>query len=75
LKTLIILSSIIATILILSFLVAVSYGQIFEDQYLLCNHENECTVINIDDYISRDKADKIQYNFEHDLDTFDLRGE
>ena len=71
-NTLIILLSVISALLIFSFLISISYGQIFEDQYLICDHSNVCQVINIDDYIDKDKADKLQHNFENNLDTFNL---
>lgn len=48
-------------------------AQIFEDQLLVCDHTNECQIINIDNFINKDNATKLQYNFDHDLDTFSLR--
>ena len=47
------------------------FGQIYEDQLTVCNFEDNCQVINIDDYMSKNKADKLNYNFNNNLDTFD----
>lgn len=45
---------------------------LYEDQYMICNFEHECQIINIDDYINNDNATKLQYNFDNNLDTFNL---
>ena len=42
----------------------------YEDQIEVCNFEKVCQIVNIDDYMSRDKADKLQSNFNNDLDTY-----
>lgn len=47
----------------------------YEDQIEVCNNHKVCQVIDIDDYMTRDKADMMQYNFKHDLDTYNRDGE
>jgi hypothetical protein len=46
-----------------------AYGM-FEDQIKVCNFENVCQIVNIDDYMTRNASDKLQNNFNKDLDTF-----
>jgi len=43
----------------------------YEDQLKVCNFENVCQIVNIDDYMTRSASDKLQNNFDKDLDTFD----
>lgn len=45
---------------------------IFEDQLIACNFENECVTINVDDYLDKDKADKLWSQYENDIDTFSI---
>ena len=44
-----------------------AYG-FYEDQYLVCNFNHTCQITNIDDM----KNSTLEYNFKHNLDTFDL---
>jgi len=44
---------------------------LMEDQLEVCNFEQVCQTINIDDYMTRAKADKIQNNFNNELNTYD----
>jgi hypothetical protein len=58
----------------------VAYGQsgIYEDQYILCNFEEECFTFNQDDYLSRAQTEEFQLFFNNDMDTYsisDLDGE
>ena len=46
---------------------------IFEDQFIVCNMWQVCQVIDIDDYMSRKASDKLWYNFDNNLDTFDVK--
>ena len=44
---------------------------LMEDQLEICNFEQVCQTINIDDYMTRAKADQLQNNFKNDLNTYD----
>lgn len=56
---------------VLSLLIGGGVFGMYEDQMKVCNFENECQIISVDDYMTRDKADKLYNNFNEDLDTFD----
>lgn len=45
---------------------------IYEDQLTVCNFEDNCQVINIDDYMTKKQATKLWNNYNQELDTFDL---
>jgi hypothetical protein len=45
---------------------------VYEDQFILCNFWNICTIINADDFMSKKSIDKLWNNFDQDLDTFKL---
>jgi type III secretory pathway component EscR len=45
-------------------------SKMYEDQIEVCNFEHVCQVINIDDYMNKASADKLQSNFDKDLDTY-----
>ena len=58
------------TMATLSLLISQGAFGMYEDQIEVCNFEKVCQVVNIDDYMTRDKADKLQENFNQDLDTY-----
>ena len=43
------------------------YGY-YEDQYMICNYNQTCQIVNIDDL----NINRLEYNFKHNLNTFDL---
>jgi hypothetical protein len=51
------------------FIIQAAYGM-YEDQLEVCNFESVCQVVNIDDYMTKNASDKLQYNFNNDLDTY-----
>ena len=62
------------SVLALSLLLMGQQNKVFgmyEDQIEVCNFEQVCQVVNIDDYMTKKASDKLQYNFDNDLDTYD----
>lgn len=49
------------------------YTPIQEDQFIVCNMWQVCQEINADNYMSKKSLDKLWYNFDNDLDTFDIK--
>ena len=47
-------------------------AQIFEDQFIVCNFESICAVIDIDDYMNKEKSDHLWSQFNNDIDTFTM---
>lgn len=43
---------------------------IYEDQYVLCNHELVCFTFNQDDYLSNSQIEEFQLFFNNDMDTY-----
>ena len=58
--------------LLLNFLKVSAQKQQFEDQFIICNYKNVCQLINSDNYINPNNLTKLWFNFNHDLDTFNL---
>ena len=46
---------------------------IYEDQFIVCNMWEVCQVIDTDDFMSRHASEKLWYNFDNDLDTFNIK--
>jgi hypothetical protein len=54
---------------------SIAYGQqsgIYEDQFIVCNFEAKCTIINTDEYLSERASDDLWIAFNNDMDTFDM---
>lgn len=52
-----------------------AYGQtagIHEDQFIVCNFEAKCVIINTDDYMTKQASNDLWISFNNDLDTFDM---
>jgi hypothetical protein len=47
--------------------------QINEDQFIICNMWKVCQEIDSDDYMDSDALKQLWYNFDNDLDTFDIK--
>jgi hypothetical protein len=46
---------------------------IYEDQLEVCNFKGECTQIDIDDFMTKEKSDKLWLIFNNDIDTYDIK--
>lgn len=62
----------ITTIAIVSLSIMIHGGAFgfYEDQMKICNFEHVCQIVNIDDYMTKQSSDKLQNNFNKELDTF-----
>ncbi|HEX7179139.1 MAG TPA: hypothetical protein VF220_05390 [Nitrososphaeraceae archaeon] len=58
------------TIATLSVLIHGGAFGMYEDQVEICNFENNCQIVNIDDYMNKHASDKLQNNFDNNLDTY-----
>ncbi len=47
-------------------------GNIYEDQFIVCNFWNNCIIINADNFMSHKAINKIWNQYDNDLDTFNL---
>jgi len=47
-------------------------GNVYEDQFIVCNFWNDCTVINADDYMTKKSIDKLWNHYDQQIDTFNL---
>jgi len=45
---------------------------VYEDQFIVCNFWNDCTVINADDYMTKKSIDKLWNHYDRQIDTFNL---
>lgn len=69
--------AIVMAIIGFSAFITLVYGQsepltIYEDQFIVCTFEHECTVINTDDYMTHKKSNDLWISFNNDLDTFSI---
>jgi hypothetical protein len=46
---------------------------IYEDQLEVCNFKGECTQIDIDDFMTKEKSDHLWSIFNNDIDTYDIK--
>lgn len=61
-----------ATVAVIGQLMHSAYAM-YEDQVMICNFEDNCQVVSIDDYMDKEQAATLWNNFNQELDTFDLK--
>jgi len=47
-------------------------GQTMEDQFAICDLNEKCLIVDIDDFFNSSQIETLDTNFRYDLDTFSV---